>query len=183
MTVHLVEKTPKTWELFFGDEYIKTVSASIVRKADLETLDPHTLEECRHLLYETEKKGAIRFSISALARQSLHSEKLIARLQRHFLSEKLICEVINYCREKHWIDDEAWEARRVQTWHTAGRSSREIAARLGKPTVRLDDREALTMLLQKKHFPHATKKERESTIRRLLRRGFSFELIKEFIIN
>lgn len=173
--------------LFFHDESIKVVSRSIVRREDLEAMSPADVPHCLALLEELERRGALRFSVAALARQSLHGEKLASRLRRHFLSPELVSEIVEHCRSKGWIDDSGWIAQRVQKWHAEGRSSYEISARLQRdglsPSFLPDDREALRSLLRKKKFPYKTKKERELTIRKLSRRGFSYEIIKEFLFN
>ena len=185
-----IEQEKNLFHLFWKDTFLRTVSSVVIKKRSLQLVSCGPEEICEEL-DRLEKKGLLRYAIFLLSRQSLHSNQLISKLANHTWSRSILDEVVSHCRKEGWIDDKAWEQRKVYLWSEAGKSRREIAGKLrgygisSSALEGVDDREILKKILSQEKMRSLlqSKEGKEKVIKRLIRRGFSFSLIKEFILN
>lgn len=138
-------------------------------------------------LQEQERQGGLRYAIASLARQALHSQGLREKLRRHYVPDETIEAIVASCIEHGWINDSAWTASQIAKWERQGKSKAEIRARLYARGVKApkmqDDQAALEKIIPKKYpaLLSSVREEQNKAIRALLRRGFSFESIQEYI--
>jgi SOS response regulatory protein OraA/RecX len=179
---------PRRVKLFWNGELIKRVSRTIVGEAELRSLETNSLQK----IFELEVKGGIRYALLLLGKRAMHSAQLAASLKRHYLSKEAIDDVIAYCVQRGYITDEEWVERRVSSWVSSGRSRQEIASRLRKVGVsgslpHVDEQQALSMVILRKYpdllDPLCSYEKKGKAMRALLRRGFSFESIQNFLQN
>jgi len=169
-------------------EPVRSVNLSIVSREILDEIEGR--EDWKSRLKEAERKGGIRYAVRALSKQALHSQQLKKRLLDRDVDPDVVEEIIVYCQDQGWIDDEAWVERRIQYWQQQGKSSIDIKQRLralGIASPSLDDRAALEQLIQKKYsgllggsMSYVTK---QKTVQALIRRGFSYGLIQEVLLK
>lgn len=186
LSVIVLPGSPKRAQLLVDGEPVKKVSCSIVSLSDLRSLpEEKTLERLREL----EVKGGIRYALALLSRRSAHSKALEQALRRHFLESEVIAEVIAYCKQQGWIDDESWIERHAEVWQAKGKSPLAIQAYLRSKGITadlsLDEQGALAALVKRK-FPQLLSSdlpylERARILRALQRRGFSLSAIQHFL--
>ena len=186
--VKLLPGSPKRAELLVNDEPVKLVSCSIVSLPDLRSLPEEHLQE---RLQELEVKGGIRYALSHLSRQSVHSKALQKALRRHCLEPVVVAKIIAYCVRQGLLDDEDWIARHVEQWQTKGKSPRAIAAFLRSKGIAADvqpDEQVALRAVIERHFPQLLASdlpypERARILRSLQRRGFSLSSVQRFLAN
>jgi SOS response regulatory protein OraA/RecX len=175
--------------LFLDGEHVRTVSSRIVSSRELSGISDVTWDAFERSLSLLEQKGGMRLAYSSLARKSCHSQQIRELLSKHFLSEQVIENIVSFCHEKGYLNDQEWEAARIANLRTRGKSSKDIAFRLRKQGIASsftrDDQEVLEKLIQKK-YPALLQedipfKEKAKYIQALLRRGFSLQDIQKFL--
>jgi regulatory protein len=179
---------PKRAELFIDDELIKVVSCSVVSMSDLRALPD---EHIRRRLRELEVKGGIRYALSHLSRQSVHSKALEQALCRHCLEPDVIGEIIAYCEQHGWLNDAEWVEYHVEAWQAKGKSPLAIKAFLRSKGVsahvRLDEHAALQALIERRFpqllSPNLPYQERAGILRSIQRRGFSLSEVQRFLLS
>jgi len=173
-------------DIIIDGERIRSVNLSIVPRETIDEIQGTT--DWKSRLKEAERKGGIRYAVRALSKQSLHSQQLKKRLLERDVDPDVVEEIVEYCRDQGWIDDDAWVEGRIRHWQQQVKSSIDIKQRfraLGIAPPSLDDRAALEKLIQKKYsgllggsIPYLSK---HKMIQALIRRGFSYSLIQEVL--
>ena len=186
LSLTVLPGSPKRAQLLVDGEPVKRVSCSIVSLSDLSSLpEEKPLERLREL----EVKGGIRYALAFLSRRSAHSKTLEQALRRHFLESGVISEVIAYCKQQGWLDDESWIERHAEVWQAKGKSPLAIQAYLRSKGITadlsLDEQTALAALIKRK-FPQLLSSnlsypERARILRALQRRGFSLSAIQQLL--
>jgi len=177
---------PRTYAIVEDGEVVKKVSLSIIPLQKLSSVV--SLEEIEKLEYT----GAIKYAVRLLARQAMHSRQLDTKFSLHYVGENVREGVCEYCCRQGWVDDDAWVESKVRQWQRQGKSEREIRFRFQRlgievGAVHSSDRETLASFIERKYpqlfQDQIPKKEKDRIIRSLLRRGFSYSLIKEILYD
>ena len=173
---------PRRWKIIVNDQE-RRIGAGILSPQELDRIT--SPEE----LFEAEKKGAIKYAVRSLARQGMHSVKLSKMLRRHFVAEDVISAVIAYAQQQGWLDDKGWMEAKMRSWERLGKSQSYIRSKLAEygiqAKVRFDEDAALAAIVTKKHKslldPSLPYQLRVRSLQSLLRRGFSYQKVKEFL--
>lgn len=142
---------------------------------------------------QTEQIEAFRAASFMLARRSMHSKELIARLEKKLFSVEAINHALKELERLGLINDAEFEAYFVKKLQRQGKSRRQIeqkAREKGIPLKQLDhllvpDDEPLRSLIERKYpvllDKKAPVKDRQRAVQALLRRGFSIScILKDF---
>jgi regulatory protein len=186
LSLTLLPGSPKRAQLLVDGEPMKKVSCSIVSLTDLRSLPE---EKALERLHELEVKGGIRYALALLSRRSAHSKALEQVLRRLYLEPEVIAEVVAYCRQQGWLDDESWIERHIEVWQSQGKSPLAIKAYLRSKGVstdlQLDEQGSLEALVRRKFpqllSPNLPYTERAKILRTLQRRGFSLSAIQQLL--
>ena len=181
---------PKRTAIFVDGEQKRKVGACIIPLRELESIQHE--DRFFEQLHDLEVKGAMRYALFCLARQALHSQKLEKSLQRHSVSAEVIATVVESCRKKGFLNDEEWVAQKVKKWQSQGKSVADIQARLrregiGRGALLIDDKASLERIIARRYpkllDENTPFKDRIRAFQALQRRGFSPQIVKEFLQN
>ncbi len=176
------EGLPRRWKIVVSGQE-RRVSATILSSGELSRLSSPQ-DVC-----EAEKKGAIKYAIRCLSRQAMHSAKLAKMLHNQFVSDEVVEATVAYCQRQGWLDDAAWIDSKVKSWERQGKSLAYIKAKLAQYRIpmpaRFDEEGALASIIKKKYSslldPTTPYPIRSRALQSLLRRGFSYEKVKDFL--
>jgi SOS response regulatory protein OraA/RecX len=184
------ETYPRRTSIFVDGEERRKICDSIIRLRELESIQHE--DRFFELLYDLEVRGAMRYALYCLARQALHSKKLEKSLQRRSVAAKVIAAVVDSCRKNGYLNDEEWISQKVKKWQSQGKSVADIRARLrregvGKGELLIDDSASLERIITRRYpqllDEHTPFKDRIRVFQALQRRGFSPQIVKEFLQN
>ena len=192
MAISLVEEQgrPRKVKIMVDGEEVKRVSGTIVPLPALQSI--LAKDDFFNALEQLEYKGALRYALFLLARQSLHSKKLAHSLRRHVLSPTCIERVLGYCKDNGWLNDEEWIEQRAKRLQSKGKSRAQVRASFNKDGIQakdlpFDERAALERVVARK-YPQLLEEncpypQRMKALQALQRRGFSYETIQQFLQN
>jgi SOS response regulatory protein OraA/RecX len=150
-------------------------------------------EELEIFWKKCERKAGERYVLCLLAQRSHLSSELVRKLRLKGISGTTILEVVEWCKERGFLEDVDLLKRWIAAEIKRGRSPRQIQFYLmtkkGVDPDRLSslfspelEREALECYLARRERRGAFEKKKE--MQKLLRLGFSFDLIRErFVYN
>ena len=190
MEINIIAESgiPRRVSIHVDGECQKLVSCRIVSEKELAAI--RIDEGFFEALKREERRGAFRYALTCLARQSLHSKQLEKKLRAHFLTEETIEAVIRSCEEKGLLDDAEWVEQKVKQWNCQGKSTTDIRLRLarcgvGREQTAGNDMAALDHLVPRKYpqllNTHSSRNDRMKALRALYRRGFSTASVQEFL--
>ena len=190
MDISLVEELgrPKRIRLLVDGELRKKISCYLVPLSEVRSIIGK--EDFFERLLDLEVKGGIRYTLSLLARQSLHSKKLERSLRRHFLESDVIERVVSHCQTRGWLNDDEWVQNKIIRMQSQGKSVAQVKASfrkdgIEKTAVSFDENASLEKVVLRKYpqlleetTPYA---QRVRALQALLRRGFSYSSVQEFL--
>ena len=131
-----------------------------------------------------EETQAKAYLFRILARRGYFSTELRTKLLRKGYSETVVDQVLRFCVEKGFINDEERCTRVIQSEKAKGRGPRRIAALLRSKGVSCEVEEIDQENEIQKLLPKLQKKyERQKLIQNLVRRGFDLEPILRQLQN
>lgn len=124
-------------------------------------------------------------AFSLLAKRAYFSKELERKLLEKGYPHQEIATLLQELREKGWLNDEELANRFVERCREKGYGARMIAFKLrekaGEVAIPIEEsKEAALQLIQKKYRRDLPEK-RDKVIAALLRRGFSYDLIKTLL--
>lgn len=188
------KKNPNRFNLFLDGEFAFGVSKSLVFQLKTgDNLDEKAIEE---LLDKENYEKAWQKALQFLNYRSRTKQELKEKMEKLGYEESIINRVVGDCKEKGYINDQDFAEQWVETrTHRNPRSHRMLAIEMKRKKVpEKEIRGALSKAISdqdlaveaSKLFWHKleayTKEEKKTKLQgHLLRRGFSYEVIRETI--
>ena len=181
------------WQIFINDELWKEVHRTIFGK-NLSFPAVDNLNDWLQLFNDFERKRVKGYVLWRLSSQSYHSEQLAKLLRDRLVSESMINQIIFEFKSKGFLDDENWInnylAQKQKSCSLKKITSTLYSKGLSRDTIDMISEEfkdpvseldSILKLLKNrsKSKDLSDYKEKQKFIASLMRKGFSFDLIKE----
>ena len=198
--------SPRKWMLYIEGKFWRSISSSIIsRESEIAAIAKKAgedMHELLQLLSELEYKGAFSWAVKQLSMRSMFEVDLTRSLKRHSVSEKNIASLLEQLKSRGWINDAQKYQSQVEKMKLQGKSSKEIQMKMrrfsspavegseesGRALIEEDhDEKALYRFLSKQMGLFKQKKmtaqERQKLIHKCMRKGYSFDLVKETLLK
>lgn len=184
-------------EIYVDGELWREVHRSIFGRRPRFTQEIATLSQLEELFASLEYAGAKRYVLWRLARSSQSSMALLKSLQERCVSQTVQQNILTYLTKSGFIDDQDYVQRLIAGEKARGRGPAAIRAKLRKKGIpssmakagldglnEEDQQLILQRLIQTRYSRRNLEdpKDRQKVIAALVRRGFSYDMIK-LIIN
>ncbi len=126
-------------------------------------------------------------AFSLLAKKAYFSKELERKLREKDYPINEILPILKELKAQGWLNDEDLAARYVERLKAKGYGRRVIALKLrekaGPIEVSIEESEDAALALIEKKYRRDLPEKKEKVIAALMRRGFSYELIKNLLEN
>jgi regulatory protein len=183
--------------LLIDDEHWKTINTSIFGRKPAFPQFSENLEVWEQRFYELEYKAAFAYALKSIALRSRASSEIQKKLEQNLVSAPVIKRILTEFNQKGYLNDLAWVENFVRQQLARHLGPQAIALKLRAKGIPSDlVKQVLGQLegseSQEKHVLHLLKtryssrdlsqfKERNKVIASLIRKGFSFSVIRKVI--
>ncbi len=195
LTLEYKKNDPKTLILLWDGEFWREVSKWLFWRELNKFSSQLTWEEFLGQYQALEQKLAKRQAIAYLAKRSYLSTDLERKLLAQGLSPEATRTAIAHCQEKGYINDQQQIARLIAKQQRKGLGAKAIHFKLrqkkvpegllqqGLKKTELSEKEALEQWLRKheRKIPRNNPLEKKKLMAKLMRRGFSADLVFELL--
>lgn len=197
MALHVIlqpkEGNKDRWEILIEGEKWREVHRTVFGKHPTFPV-VQSMEEWPAVFDAVEYQRAKGYVVWRLSAQSYHSELLVKLLRDRLVQRKTIDKVMRDCHQAGYFDDENWLKNYIQM-HQSRYGWRFIATKLKAKGLSVEtleglfeegqdpeeERQAIRHLLETRYRSKDLSqfKEKQKVIGALLRKGFSYEQVKE----
>ena len=122
-----------------------------------------------------------------MAKKAYFSKELDRKLREKGYPEKEILPLLKELKAQGWLNDEDLASRYIERLKAKGYGPRVIALKLrekaGPMEVSIEESKDAALALIEKKYRRDLPEKKEKVIAALMRRGFSYELIKNLLEN
>ncbi|MGR3951455.1 MAG: RecX family transcriptional regulator [Chlamydia sp.] len=187
---------PAIYHLSFDGEEWRKIGASIIgRESQLQEIAKlaQNRDEVEELLKIGEKRGAFAFLLKHLALRAMTEYEVQTLLTRHFVEANTIQETLQKVVRDGYVSDASMIESLIKRYLEQKKSCRDIEIRLERRFGRrisiessASDATTLQNLMEKRYMKEVVAaegdyKKRHKLIAKLVRKGFSYELVRSLI--
>lgn len=179
-------------KVFLEEDFAFVLYNGELRRYHLEEGDEMSQEQYKEVTEKILPKRGRERALYLLKYSDRTEQELRRKLSEGFYPPGVIDQVLDFLKEYHYIDDENYGRRYVETYSNR-KSRRQLQSDLQQKGLSrelitellddfpIDEESQIRVFLQKKHFDRAstTPKERAKLTAALGRKGFSFESIRK----
>ncbi len=131
--------------------------------------------------FAIEERVGRRYALHLLSRRAMLSSDLVGKLIAKGISEKTAQSIVQYCKDKGFLDDEQQIARLIAKEQRKGYGAKAIQFKFRQKGVRylpeIHEKEAISKWIAKQKIDWSDRHTVNKLIAKLLRRGFSSEVV------